>query len=178
MWYALRDARAGQALSWPLRRLLQATGAVLLRLGGRRGDLWLRTHEAELLSAGMPPHGLVPAAGVRSERGLRDRRFVLRHFVFQSLFLLSSKRWWCTWVAPRRIRTPSLPLRSARPPPRAPLVCSHRCERPPAPHACSTRLAALRVCCWDWRCGDSMCNCCPGEPAAKPPLSRQAPMKV
>ena len=61
--------RASQELSRPLRRLLQATGAVLLRLGGRRGDLWLRAHGSAVLSAGVPPHGLVPAAGVRSKGG-------------------------------------------------------------------------------------------------------------
>ena len=52
------DVRAGQELSRPLRRLLQATGAVLLRLGGWRGDLWLRAHGSEVLSAGVPPHGI------------------------------------------------------------------------------------------------------------------------
>ena len=28
-------------------------------------------------------------------------------------------------------------------------------QRPPGPHTCSTRLAVLRVCFWDWRCGES-----------------------
>jgi len=65
--FAQSSFRAGQKLPRPLRRPLQATGAVLLRLGGRLGDLWLRAHEAELLSSGVPPHGLVPASGVRSK---------------------------------------------------------------------------------------------------------------
>ena len=30
----------------------------------------------------------------------------------------------------------------------------------PAPHACSTRLAVLRVCFWDWRCGGSTWRYC------------------
>jgi hypothetical protein len=46
---------------------------------------------------------------------------------------------------------PFAPLGSA-PAPRAPRVLP---PLPPAPHACSTRHAALRVCCWDWRCEKS-----------------------
>ena len=86
----------------------------------------------------------------------------------------------CCWYLPEgfepaAFRTARLGPRPARP------SCAVTAERHPAPHACPARLAALRVCCWDWRCGDSTwncCPCCPGEPAAKPPLSRQAPIKV
>ena len=78
----MRDARAGQALSRPLRCPLQATGSVLLRLSGRRGDLWLCAHRAELLSAGVPPHGLVPAAGVRSKGGRRGNGGLFHRAVY------------------------------------------------------------------------------------------------
>jgi hypothetical protein len=127
----LRDASAGQALSRPLRRLLQAPGAVLLRLGERRGDLLLRAHGAELHSAGVPPHGLVPAAGVRSKWGRRENGQVLRvlfcHFFCLLLAKIKSRRTTRTiscsssdfvfrfLVAPRRIRTRSLLQRTAHP---------------------------------------------------------------
>ena len=54
---------------------------------------------------------------------------------------------------PRTSRTSRPGPRPARPS-RAPTA-----ERP-APRACATRLAVLRVCCWDWRCGDSTWNLC------------------
>jgi hypothetical protein len=53
---------------------------------------------------------------------------------------------------------PFLPLgwghRPARP------SCAPTDERPPSPHACSTRLAVLRVCFWEWMCCDSTWRCC------------------
>ena len=132
---ALRDARAGQALSWPLRRLLQATGAVLLRLGGRRGDLWLRAHGSGVLAAGVPPHGLVPAAGVRSKGGRRGNGLLLRaaflDFAFCSfIFLHSGKEG--NVVTPAGVRTPDFPHLSAGPRPARP-SWAPTAERPPAP---------------------------------------------
>jgi hypothetical protein len=61
-------------------------------------------------------------------------------------------------VAPRRIRTRSLRTARLRPRPARP-SCAPTAERPPAPHACSTRLAVLRVCCWEWRFGGSTWRC-------------------
>jgi hypothetical protein len=55
---------------------------------------------------------------------------------------------------PAASRTARLGPRPARP------SCAPTAERPPAPHACSTRLAVLRVCCWEWRCGSSTWRCC------------------
>ena len=135
LWILHARLAAGQALSRPLRRLLQASGAVLLRLGGRRGDLWLRAYGSEVLSASVPPHGLVPAAGVRSEGGQRGMGQLLRaaygHFGFHSLFLLLSRSETkpfisFSMVTPAGVRTPDLQHLSARPSPRAPLACSHR----------------------------------------------------
>ena len=123
--------RASQELSRPLRRLLQVPGAVLLRLGGRRGDLWLRAHGLAVLSACVPPHGLVPAAGVRSEGGRRALGLpgaVHRHFLFQSLFLLQPGyfRWGPflgpTLVQPQKESNPQFRTARPGPRPRAPRV--------------------------------------------------------
>jgi hypothetical protein len=58
-------------------------------------------------------------------------------------------------------RTARLGPRPARP------SCAPTAERPPAPHACSTRLAVLSVCCWDWRCGSSTWRCCEQPPCVR-----------
>jgi hypothetical protein len=59
---------------------------------------------------------------------------------------------------PAAFRTARLGPRPARP------SCAPSAERPPAPHACSTRFAVLRVCDWEWRCGDSTWRCCGTRP--------------
>ena len=58
---------------------------------------------------------------------------------------------------------PPAPL-AALPPPRAPLVGSHRSSAVPHACGCATRLAVLRVCFWDWRCGGSTWRCCEQPP--------------
>jgi hypothetical protein len=64
---------------------------------------------------------------------------------FFKFFLLSSLKDSNPNPQPLPFRTARLGPRPARP------SCAPTTERPPAPHACSTRLAVLRVCCWD--CG-------------------------